>query len=143
MLTMENIPANEDGAEKQAKEHLDVNNIVLPQSTENLNLHVENNSVLPESNAGKGEYSPNEDGTEVPAKEDLNVDNNSVLPQTYADNGESSPNKNGTTSPVTEHLNVEKNSVLPQAEHYQDESTPNEVDMYTCGMLQCTDMVSF
>ena len=44
---------------------------------------------LPGSDADKGEYLPNEHGTEQPAKEDLDVENNSVLPTTSGDNGQS------------------------------------------------------
>ena len=108
-------PHNEDGAEVQGSNHLDVNS-VLPQSTEN----------LPGSDADKGKYLPNEHGTEQPAKEDLDVDNNSVLPTTSGDNGESSPNRDGTQSHVTEHINVENNSVLPQAEGHWGELPPTK-----------------
>ena len=87
---------------------------VLPQSTEN----------LPGSDADKGEYLPNEHGTEQPAKEDLDVENNSVLPTTSGDNGESSPKGDGTQSHVTEDINVENNSVLPQVEGHQGKLPP-------------------
>ena len=123
--------SNEHGTEQTAKEDLNVEN-TNEHGTEQPakeDLNVDTSSVLPGSDADKGEYLPNEHGTEQPAKEDLDVENNSVLPTTSGDNGQSSPKGDGTQSHVTEDINVENNSVLPQAEGHQGETTPNEVDI--------------
>ena len=124
---------NEHGTEQPAKEDLNVDN-TNEHGTEQPakeDLNVNNGSVLPGSDADKGEYPPNEDCAGVPAKEDLDVDK-SVLPQTSGDNGESSPNGDGTQSHVTEDLNVENNSVLPQVDIQlcdKGDSNPNGNDI--------------
>ena len=71
------------------------NNSILPQTEgeESVQISGISDSVVPQADVEQGESSPNEDGTQLLAKEDLNHKNNNVMPQTEGDKGEAPPNE--------------------------------------------------